>query len=103
MLCLAERVPTAVIKTGADYVALMRRTLEGTAAKAEMTGPTRTERLGGVAFTVVDMKLSAGPAVTAQRYYVTIMKGHALVLAYTYLDEADLKTFDEVVRSVKFK
>lgn len=103
ILCLAERVPTAIVKTGADYIALVQRTMQGTSAKVELSGPVRTQRLGNGDFTVADVKLTAGPVITAQRYYVTITKGHALVLAYTYLDESDLKTFDEFIRSVRYK
>jgi hypothetical protein len=103
LICVAERVPTAIIKTGADYVSVMQRSFEGTAAKLELTAPLRTQKLGGADFTVADLKLTAGPVVTAQRYYVRISKGHALALAYSYYDEADLKTFDELLGTVKFK
>ncbi|HEV7892312.1 MAG TPA: hypothetical protein VGP08_16820 [Pyrinomonadaceae bacterium] len=103
LICIAERVPTAIIKTGTDYVSVMQRSFEGTAAKLELTAPLRTQKLGGADFTVADVKMTAGPVVTAQRYYVRISKGHALTLAYTYYDEADLKTFDELLGTVKFK
>ena len=103
LICIAERIPTAIIKTGADYVSVMQRSFEGTAAKLELTAPLRTQRLGGADFTVADVKMTAGPVVTAQRYYVRISKGHALTLAYTYYDDADLKTFDELLGTVKPK
>jgi hypothetical protein len=102
ILCIAERIPTAIIKTGADYISVMQRALEGTAAKIEV-GPLRTQKVGGADFTVADVRMSAGSVVTAQRYYVRISKGHALTLAYTYFDDADLKTFDELLGTVKFK
>lgn len=101
-LCIAERVPTAVIKTGADYISTMQRTLEGSAAKAEF-GPLRTQKVGGADFTVADIRTTVGPAVTAQRFYVRIMKGHALLLTYTYFDDVDLKFLDELLGTVKFK
>ena len=103
MMCIAERVPTAVVKNGADYITLMQRAFEGTAAKLELTGPMRTVNVGGVPFTVADVKLTAGPVVTVQKYYVRITKGYALAWAYTYFDESDLKTLDEMIASVKFK
>jgi hypothetical protein len=103
LMCLAERIPTAIIKTGADYVSVMQRSFEGTSAKLELAGPMRTQKVGGADFTVADLKMTAGPVVTAQRYYVRISKGHALTLAYTYFDDADLKTFDELLGTVKFK
>lgn len=102
LICIAERVPTAIVKTGADYISVMQRTFEGTAAKLEV-GPLRTQNVGGAAFTVADVKMTAGPAITAQRYYIRITKGYALAMAYTYYDEADLKTLDDLLGTVKFK
>lgn len=103
LMCMAERVPTAIIKSGADYVAQMRHVLEGSTAKMEVTGRPRTAKVGGVVFTVVDLKVTAGSIVAAQRHYVTVRKGYALVIAYNYYDDEDLKTFDELLASVKFK
>jgi len=102
-MCMAERVPTAVIKNGDDYLTQMQRVLQGSPAKIEITGPTRAVKVGGVEFTAADAKTTAGPVISAQRIYVTLSKGYALVLVYTYVDEADLKTFDELLTSVKFK
>ena len=103
LLCVAERVPTAIVKTEADYIALSLRTLQGSAAKAELSGPVRTETVGGVTFAVAEVKMTVGPAIAAQRYYAKLMKGHALSFVYTYVDEADLKSFEEVLKSLKFK
>lgn len=101
-LCIAERIPSAIIKTGADYISAMQRTFEGTSAKFEV-GPLRTQKVGGTDFTVADVRMTTGPVITAQRYYVRITKGYALMLTYTYYDDADLKTFDELLGTVKFK
>lgn len=101
--CVAERVPTAIVKTGADYLTLSLRTMQGTAAKVEMVGPVRTEKVGGVTFAAADIKMSLGAAAAAQKYYAALMKGYALVLIYSYVDEADAKTFEEVLKSVRFK
>jgi len=101
-VCVAERVRTDLIKTGADYLSQGQRSLSGTAT-LEFVGPVRTEKVGGVEFTVADLKLTVGSVVRTRRQYVRIMKGYALVFAYVYLDEADLKTFDELLGTVKFK
>lgn len=103
LICIAERIPTAVIKTEAEYVSAMQRPFDGTSTKMELSSPLRTQKVGGADFTVADMKMTVGPVVTAQRYYVRITKGYALVAAYTYFDDADLKTFEEMMGSVKFK
>jgi hypothetical protein len=102
MSFLAERVPTAVIKTGEDYMTQMIRVARGSAAKLELTGPIRAEKVGGVSFAVADAKLTIG-AAAAQKYYATVRKGYALLFAFTYADEADVKTFEELIKSVRFK
>jgi hypothetical protein len=103
IMCFAERVPSAVIKTEAEYINLSMRALQGTAAKATMTGPVRTVKVGGVNFGTAEVKMTIGPMVAVQKYYVRLMNGHALALVYTYVDEADLKRFEELLASVKFK
>jgi hypothetical protein len=103
IMCMAERVPSAVIKTGDDYIASMVRMTSGTAAKIELNGPVRTERVGGVPFAVADAKLTTPAAAAAQKYYVMIKDGYAFMLGYTYVDEADAKAFDDLIKSVKFK
>lgn len=103
IMCMAERVPSAVIRTGQDYIASMVRSTEGTAAKIELSAPPRTERVGGVPFTVANAKLTTPGAIAAQKYYVMIKDGYAFMLGYTYIDEADAKAFADVIKSVKFK
>jgi hypothetical protein len=103
IMCMAERVPSAVIRTGEDYIASMVKMTEGTAAKIELNGPVRTERVGGVPFAVVDAKLTTPSAVAAQKYYVMVKDGYAFMLGYTYIDETDAKAFADVIKSVKFK
>lgn len=103
LMCLAERVPTAIIKTGDDYLRASLLGFEGTAMKAELVGRTRPEKLGGVAFTVADMKLTAGPRVIMQRYHVRVVNGHVMGFVYSYVDEEDLTHADEMLKTVRFK
>jgi hypothetical protein len=103
MMCIAERVPSAIIKTEAEYIRMSLRALQGTSARATMAGPVRTVKLGGVNFATADVKMTLGPMVAVQRYYVRLMKGHAFALVYTYVDDADLKPLEELLASVKFK
>lgn len=103
-VCVAERIPADLIKTGADYLSRGQYSSGGTAGmKKEPIGPVRAEKVGGVEFAVVELKLSLGSAVMMRRQYVRIMKGYALSLTYMYVDEADLKTLDELLGTVKFK
>lgn len=100
---MVERVPSAVVKTGADYMNLSLMTLKSTSVKVEVVGPVRAETLGGVTFAAADVRMTLPAGVAAQKYYTTVRRGYALVFIYSYADEADLKTFEGVLKSVKFK
>lgn len=100
---LAERIPTAVVKTGADYFDLMLRTVQGSQVKMEPTGAGYTVKAGGREFYVRDVRVTFPSGVAAEKFCVTIAKNYALVIGYVYVDEEDVKTFDELMRSVTFK
>ena len=103
IMCVADRVPTAVLKTEAEYLAASLSALKEVTTKTELTRPIRTERVGGAAFGVMDVRVTNNQRSGVQRHYVKLVKGYALTLVYTYADEADLKTFEEVVKSLKFR
>ncbi|HEX6185987.1 MAG TPA: hypothetical protein VFZ44_19010 [Pyrinomonadaceae bacterium] len=103
LMCVAERVPSAVITTEAEYIRMSIRSLQGTSAQATMTGPVRTVKLGGTNFATADVKMTIGPMVAVQKYYVRLMKGHALAFVYTYVDDSDLKPLEDLLATVKFK
>lgn len=100
---LAERIPTAVVKTGADYFDLMLRTVQGSQMKMEPTGAGYTVKAGGREFYVRDVRVTYPWGVAAERFSVTLAKNYALVIGYVYMDQEDVKTFDELMRSVTFK
>ena len=101
--CIAERVPTAVVKTGADYINLSLAVTRGTPVRMELAGRVRSERVGGRVFSVADVKTTTPQGVVAQKYYVLLSKGHALGLIYSYSDEADLPALRGILGSVAFK
>jgi hypothetical protein len=101
--CMAERVPTAIVKSGADYIDVALKLARGTGLKVELAGPIRNEKVDGVSFAAVDVKVSMGAGVVAEKYYVTIRRGYAIMFSYGYVDEPDLKAFDEILKTMRFK
>lgn len=101
--CMAELIPTAIIKNGPDYLNTMLRTFAKSQVQMEPQGPIRTEQIGGASFGVLTAKLTAPVGVFMQKYVVTVRKGYALVLVYTYFDEGDVRTFDDIVKSVEVR
>jgi hypothetical protein len=101
--CVAERVPTAVVKTGADYIQMSLAVTRGSPIKMELMGRMRSERLGGRLFTAADVKTTLPQGVVVQKYYVMLNKGHALTFIYSYSDETDLPALKGILGSVAFK
>jgi hypothetical protein len=94
---------TAIVKNGADYLTMSLRTVQGTAVKMELSGPIRTERVGGRAFSVADVKMTMPQGVAAQKYYVRLVGSYALLFIYSYVDESDLTPLKQILASVAFK
>jgi len=101
--CIAERVPTAVVRTGADYINMSLAVALGSPIKMELMGRMRSERVGGRLFTAADVKATLPQGVVIQKYYVLLNKGHALTFIYSYSDETDLPALKGILASVAFK
>lgn len=101
--CIAERVPTAVVKTGADYIQMSLAVTRGSPVRMELIGRMRSERVGGRLFTAADVRTTLPQGVVVQKYYVLIDKGHALTFIYSYSDETDLPALKGVLGSVAFR
>jgi len=101
--CVAERVPTAVVKTGADYIHMSLAIARGSPVRMEMMGRVRSERVGGRLFSVADVKTTLPQGIVIQKYYVLLTGGHAFTFIYSYSDEADLPALKGILGSVAFK
>ena len=92
-----------MIKTGLDVIEVMRKGMQGTNFTPEIIGAVRTETLSTVEFGVADVKVTSPYGVYRQRIYITVSGDYALEFFFTYLNDADLASFDEIIKSVKFK
>ncbi|HZI19318.1 MAG TPA: hypothetical protein VEY09_12055 [Pyrinomonadaceae bacterium] len=99
---VAERIPSAVVRSGEDVLRLMEKSFENTAVKIEWLDPVHTERVGGVDFGVAGAKVTFPVGSVVQKYYVIVRNGYALQLIFSYMDEADLATLRGIVKSIKF-
>lgn len=102
-MLIAERIPSPAIRNGEDVLHALERLAKGTNFKVEFQGGIRTESIGGAEFGVATIKSTSPYGVFMQKIYVTVKNDYGLQLFFTYLDEADLPTFDAIVKSVKLK
>lgn len=101
LLLIAERIPTPAIKTAADVIRSMRKALAGTNFNVEFQGEPETRQVGGAEFATINLKSTTPQGVFMQRAYVTLKQPYALQLFFTYVNAADLPTFDTLIRSIK--
>jgi hypothetical protein len=101
--CVSEQLPPAAqVNTGRDYLTEMSRLFKSSTIPVTVEGGLRTEKLGGVEFDVLDISFQSPNGKIPQRYYAVVSKGYALVFIVTLFNEADRKTTDEILGSIKF-
>lgn len=61
------------------------------------------ETIGGLSFFVMDMQQSDANVILKQKYYATILKGHALFFVTNYFVDADGIDMDKIIHGAKFK
>lgn len=103
LMLIAERIPLASIKTGADVIQSMQNAFTGTNFSIEFQGETQTVRIGGADFAVATVKNISPNGTFMQKIYVTTRNGYAAELFYTYQNDADLAALNSVLGTVKVK
>ena len=101
--CVSERlVPGVGIENGRDYLNAVVKTLQYSTVPLAIEDQSRTEKLGGAEFHVLSIAYQTPRGKIPQTYYARTTNGYALVFIVTVIDEADKKTTDEILRSIKF-
>jgi hypothetical protein len=103
LMLVAERVPLPGIKTPADVFGRLEASFKSTQFKVEFESAPRDVRLGGAEFGVATLKSTSPYGVFRQKVYITMRKGYSLQFFFTYLDDADLPTFDAAMKTVVIK
>lgn len=102
LVCAAERVPTAVVKTPADYYRLALHSLRlSREIDVQVVEPFRTKTVGPHTFGLYTLRLSFNLGVTVQRQLVMVKGPYVFGLVFSYADESDAKTFEQVLASVR--
>lgn len=99
----AEQVPSWLITSGRDYNNVVKRQMLNTPMKYEIDETMGTESVGGVEFTVMNVRSETSTGVLVkQRFYSAIRHGHALFFVTTYVSDKGDKDLAEVLKTVKF-
>ncbi len=77
--------------------------MTGTNFNVQFQGEAMTEKISGTDFGVVTAENSSPFGDFMQKIYVTVKKGYALELFFTYTNPADLSTLDAIIKTVNVK
>ncbi len=102
-MLIAERIPSASMKTGADVLRSIALLGKGTNFGVEFLDEIRTVQIGTAEFAGVTIKGTSPYGEFKQKAYVTTKNGYAVQLFFTYLDDADIPTFATIMKSVMVK
>lgn len=102
LVCAAERVPTAIVKTPRDYYTLMLNSMRvSQELDAEVLEAFETRRIGATDFGLFKLKLTTPRGVVIQKQLISIKPPYAFGIVLTYTEEADAAAFDEVLGSIR--
>lgn len=101
---VAERIPTAIVKTPRDYYDSMLHSMNLTVGlNVEVIEPFRTKKIGTTVFGIYTIKVTTNVGIALERVLIAIKAPYAYGLFYSYVDDEDAATFAEVLNSVKTK
>ena len=102
LLCAAERVPTAIVKTPRDYYDLMMHSMKlSQGIDVVVVEPFRPRRIGATDFGTFTLRLKADTGIMMQKQIITVKSAYVLGIVYTYVEESDTPAFDKVISSIK--
>jgi hypothetical protein len=102
LICGAEKVPVGV-RTDADYMAALKNTLKYSQVPITVERDVYSEQLGGLVFSIIDFKSNYSGTIVSQKYYAHIMKSYTLFFIVIYQTDEQLKTHNEILRSVAIR
>jgi hypothetical protein len=101
--CAAENLTLAGIlkvKTGADYLEIVRDTIEETGMPYEF-GQLSSEKIDGKKIDVLPMTLTMQGVKVYQKYYARIIKGYAICFYTTYVTDSQLEALQSIVDTME--
>jgi len=102
LICGAEKVPAGV-STDADYMGALKNTLKYSQVPITIERDVYSEQLGRVTFSVIDFKSNYSGTIVSQKYYAHIMKSYTLFFIVIYQTDEQLKTHNEILKSVALR
>lgn len=103
VLVLSENVTMHDMQYGDEYLEKIRDTWSKTNMGIKQDGAIEEEKIDGRTFFTLKGRANTYGVEVLQKYHCTIVKGFALVVIETYLDEGQSKETQMVMESMEFK
>lgn len=102
LVCAAERIPTAVVKTPRDYYTIMLHSMKlSQGVTIEVVNHFHLNRICSKNFVIYTLKVTSHVGIVIQKQIIAIKDSYAFGIVFTYLDESDTKAFDEMLNSIR--
>jgi hypothetical protein len=103
IICTAERVSYLPgVKDGADYLELMKTTINSGQLKYKFSEEFSKETLAGTSFDVMIMELNLGIMTVRQKCFATKIKDYVLAFAISYTTEKEEKELMKILDTLQF-
>ncbi len=104
--CTAEKMTfLSGIKTGEDFFLYSKKLIQQTQVrdKYKFKKDIYSELIDGKRFDIMEVERTGGSVLIQQKWYVCIIKKHALFFMLVYSSDEELLALKEIVDSIKFK
>jgi len=98
----AEKLPPGA-RTDADYMLALKNTLKYAQVPITIERDVYTEQIGGAPFSGIDFKTNFSGVIVTQKYFAHVRKNYVLFFIISYDTPEQLKTVNEIFRSVALK
>lgn len=102
-ICGAEKITVSGVTSGRAYLEATKKALKLATVPTRVEKDIYSEHLNGVDFAVMDVIIDYPAGQVKERYHAYVKKGYALFFISVYTREEDLKTLNEVLKSVKLQ
>jgi hypothetical protein len=102
LMCAVEQVPTAIVKTPRDYYTLLLHSMKlSQEVSVEVVEPFQVKRIGATDFGIYTLKVTSNVGIVMQKHVLMVKGPYAFAMLLNYTEESDVKTFDQVISSIK--
>ncbi|XOV67444.1 MAG: hypothetical protein ACFHU9_17655 [Fluviicola sp.] len=103
IMIISENIKGADIVYGDEYLEILREMWPNMQTDIRQIGTIQETNLGGKKFAVMEAEMKVYGIPVRQKYYCYVMKGFALGIITSFVDQDQEDEMSQVIRSLRFK